>query len=179
VVVPAWTSEWLDTDRPTHERWKVQGIKRPPSSLCRLVFFVADGGCRSGYNCTQRDCGLPMAAHDYIRCRRGRIRRSAHVHANWHHLDTAPCSTYAIGFGGEWLVQSEGYSECDGHCLGMYLPERLGFCWRRCTYRGLSGWGRTAHDGGCSYGNGHCSHCLSRVGSRLYFTTTQVLRTDI
>jgi len=67
------------------------------------------------------------------------------------------------------VVQSEGYSECDGHRLGMYLPERLGFVWRRCTYRGLSGWGRAAHDGTCEnygygYGNDNCSH-LSRVGS--------------
>lgn len=100
MVVPAWTAEWLDTDRPTQEQWKVQGIKRSPSPLRRHLFCVADGGCRCRYNCT---CGgriLPMAACDHIRCRRGHIRRTAHVHANWHHRNTASCPTHAIGVGG-------------------------------------------------------------------------------
>jgi hypothetical protein len=100
VVVQTWTGKRLDTDRPTQKSWKVQGIKRSPSCLPRYLFFVADRGCGGWYNRSVGDGGRPVASYDHIRCLRSHIRRPAHVHANWHHPDTASCSTHAIGVGG-------------------------------------------------------------------------------
>lgn len=102
VVIPTWTAEWLDTNGPTHELWKVSSTGRLPSPLRRHVFCMADGGDWSRYNRIYRVSVLPMAASDPIGDRRGSIRRTAHVHANWFHLDTPPSSTYgeSVGVGG-------------------------------------------------------------------------------
>jgi len=166
----AWTREWLGSERPTHGLREVQGVRRWGPCLRRHVLFVADCGCRRGHNCSERVGGIPMATRNSIGPWLSRIRRSAHIYADWCHLDAAPSSNYRKGVAGQRMVRREGYGRRDGHCRWVPLPQRLGLGGRCCTYSSLPGWCPPArYRGACSLASGHCRchclhyRCLSRV----------------